>query len=104
MIELKSKESFFSFISSNKPVLVVFSKHDCAICKPVKEKIEKRFQGVVDTANVYLDEVKELSGELSIFNVPVVCIFLEGKEVYRFVRVFSMNEIEEKLNRLLEFI
>ena len=104
MVELKSKGAFFNFVSSNKPVLVVLSTHDCATCKPVKEKVEKRFQGIVDTANVYLDEVKELSGELSIFNVPVVCIFLEGKEVYRFVRVFSMDEIEEKLNRLLEFV
>ena len=104
MVELKSKEAFFNFVSSNKPVLVVFSTHDCATCKPVKEKVEKSFQGIVDTANVYLDEVKELSGELSIFNVPVVCIFLESKEIYRFVRVFSMDEIEEKLNRLLEFV
>ena len=104
MVELKSKEDFFNFVSSNRPILVVFSTHDCATCKPVKEKVEKKFQGDVDAGNVYLDEVKELSGELSIFNVPVVCIFFEGKEVYRFVRVFSMDDIEEKVNRLLEFI
>ena len=104
MVEIKSREAFSDFISSNKPVLVVFSTHDCATCKPVKEKVEKEFEGVIDTANVYLDEVKELSGELSIFNVPVVCIFLEGKEIYRFVRVFSMDDIREKLNRILEFL
>ncbi len=104
MVELKSKEGFFNFVSSDKPVLVVFSTHDCATCKPVKEKIMNRFDGFVSTANIYLDDVKELSGELSIFNVPVVCIFLEGKEVYRFIRVFSMDEVEEKLNRVLEFL
>ncbi len=104
MVELKSKEDFFNFVSSDKPVLVVFSTHDCATCKPVKEKIMNRFDGFVSTANIYLDDVKELSGELSIFNVPVVCIFLEGKEVYRFIRVFSMDEVEEKLNRVLEFL
>ncbi len=104
MVELKSKEGFFSFVSSDRPVLVVFSTHDCATCKPVKEKIMNKFDGFVNTANIYLDDVKDLAGELSVFNVPVVAIFFEGKEVYRFVRIFSLDEIEEKLNRILEFL
>ncbi len=104
MVELKSKEDFFNFVSSDKPVLVVFSTHDCTTCKPVKEKIMNRFDGFVNTANIYLDDVKELAGELSMFNVPVVAIFFEGKEACRFVRVFSLDEIEEKLNRILEFL
>ena len=104
MIELKSKEDFFIFVSSNKPVLVVFSTHDCTTCKPVKEKVVNRFDGFINTANIYLDCLKELAGELSIFNVPVVAIFFEGREVYRFVRVFSIDEIEKKLNRILEFL
>ncbi|WP_156919086.1 thioredoxin family protein [Hippea sp. KM1] len=103
MKELSSKEEFEDFIQNGRPTIVVFSTHDCATCRPVKEKIASRFKDV-DTANIYLDDVRELSGELSIFNVPVVCIFLEGKELYRFIRVFSMDEIEEKLNRVLEFI
>jgi len=103
MEEIKDKRSFYEFISSKTPVLVVFSTHDCATCIPVKQKIEANFKEF-PKANVYLDEVKELSGEVSIFNVPAVCIFLEGKELFRFVRVFSMDEIREKLTRLMEYI
>ncbi len=103
MKEIKSKEEFFEFISNKTPVLVVFSTHDCATCVPVKEKVERNFKEI-PKANVYLDSVKELSGELSIFNVPTVCIYLEGREFYRFVRVFSMDDIKEKLNRLMEYV
>ncbi|WP_022671063.1 thioredoxin family protein [Hippea alviniae] len=103
MKKIESIEEFDSFISSEKPVIVVFSTHDCATCKPVKEKVEKRFTQV-ETAEVFLDDLTELSGRLSIFNVPTVCIYLESKELYRFIRVFSMDEIEEKLNRILQFM
>ncbi len=103
MKELKTRDDFFKFISNNKPTIVVFSTHDCNTCKPVKEKIENGFKDI-ETANIYLDELKQLSGELAIFNVPVVCIFLSGKELYRFVRVFSISQIKEKLDRLREFI
>ncbi|AEA33103.1 thioredoxin family protein [Hippea maritima] len=103
MKELDSKEEFESFIQNKKPSIVVFSTHDCATCKPVKDKIASRFKDI-DAANIYLDDVRELAGELSIFNVPVVCIYLEGKELYRFIRVFSLDKIEEKINRIMEFI
>ena len=103
MKEIKSKEEFFEFISSKKPVLVVSSTHDCSTCVPVKQKIETNFKDL-PTANVYLDELKELSGELAIFNVPTVCLFLEGRELFRFVRVFSIDEIREKINRVMEYL
>ena len=103
MKRIEKTEEFDSFISSKKPVIVVFSTHDCATCKPVKEKVEKKFTQV-ETAEVFLDDLAELAGRLSIFNVPTVCIYLESKELYRFIRVFSMDEIEEKLNRVLEFL
>ena len=103
MKRIEKTEEFDSFISSKKPVIVVFSTHDCATCKPVKEKVEKKLTQV-ETAEVFLDDLAELAGRLSIFNVPTVCIYLESKELYRFIRVFSMDEIEEKLNRVLEFL
>ncbi len=103
MKEIKSKEEFFKFIAPKKPIIIVFSTHGCSTCVPVKQKIETNFKDL-PTANVYLDEVKELSGELAIFNVPTVCIFLEGRELFRFVRVFSMDEIREKINRVMEYL
>ncbi len=103
MKEIKTRDEFFSFISSKELTMVVFSTHDCSTCKIVKEKIDVNFEDI-KTANVYIDEIKELSGELSIFNVPVVCLFFDGKELHRFVRIFSISGIREKLNRIQEFI
>ena len=71
--------------------------------RPYRKKIDEKFSDV-EKAKVYLDDLPTLRGGLGIFNVPVVCIYLESKEFARFIRVFSIREIEEKLNRILEFI
>ncbi len=103
MKTIETEEAFHSFIAKDKPAIVLFATHDCATCVPVAKKIDERFQDI-DKAKVYLDDLSTLRGFLSIFNVPVVCIYFEQKEFARFIRVFSMDEIEEKINRLLGFL
>ncbi len=103
MIKIEDDKDFYSFIAQRKPVLVVFSTHECATCIPVEKKIDERFDGV-EKRKAYLDDLAKLRGELSIFNVPVVSIYFESKEFARFVRVFSINDVEKKLNRLMEFV
>jgi len=103
MKTIESVESFDEFISGSEIAIVLFATRDCATCKPVELKLEKHFSDYKLT-KVYLDDLKILAGRLSIFNVPVVSIFFQSKELYRFIRVFSMDEIAEKLKRLKEFM
>ncbi len=103
MKTIEKNEEFYELIAKNKPVIVVFSTHDCSTCLPVEQKIDENFKDV-EKAKVYLDDMAQLRGSLGIFNVPVVCIYLESKEIARFIRVFSINQIKEKLDRLMEFL
>ncbi len=103
MKNIESNEEFYSFINDEKPVIVVFSTHDCSTCIPVEKKIDEHFQEL-KKAKVYLDDMAILRGSLGIFNVPTVCVYMQSKEIYRFIRVFSLREIEEKINRLLELM
>lgn len=103
MNTIEKDEEFYSFISQNRPTIVLFSTHDCATCTPVEKKIAKSFADI-DKRKVYLDDMPLLRGSLSIFNVPVVCIYADSKEFARFIRIFSINEIRSKLDRLLELM
>jgi hypothetical protein len=100
---IENENEFQEFISIDKPTIIVFATHDCATCKPVEKKIDDRFKDI-NKAKVYLGDMPTLKGSLGVFNVPVVCIYFEGKEFTRFIRVFGIDEIEEKLDRLRKFI
>ncbi len=103
MKKIEQNDEFYKFITKSEPVIIVFSTHTCSTCIPIEKKIDENFKDIAK-AKVYLDDMATLRGTLGIFNVPVVCIYFESKEIARFIRVFSMKEIEEKINRLLEFI
>lgn len=103
MKKIEKNEEFYDFIAQNKPVIVVFSTHDCSTCVPVEKKIDENFQDI-EKAKVYLDDMAQIRGSLGIFNVPVVCIYFDSKEFARFIRVFSISQIKEKLDRLKEFM
>ncbi len=100
---LLSIKDFKDFISKDYPVIVLFSTHDCAACEAVENKLNKLLYNI-DKAKVYLDDIAALSGEVSVFNVPVLAVYFKSKEFYRFIRVFSMHDVEEKIERLRSFI
>ncbi len=101
MDTIEKDEEFYNFISKNKPIIILFSTHDCATCPQVEKRITENFSDI-DKRKIYLDDMLALRGSLSIFNTPVVCIYVESKKFARFIRIFSISKI--KTNRLLEFI
>ncbi len=100
---LEKDDEFYSFIGQSKPTIVEFATHDCATCIPIEKKIDEKFENI-EKVKVYLDDMPTLRGALGIFNVPVVCVYFESKEFAKFIRVFSMDELQAKIDRLLEFI
>ncbi len=101
---IRSEREFFQFISSDSsPLLILFTTHDCSTCLPVEKKIEERFPKLAKR-KVFIDDIPSIRGQLGVFTVPVVSVYVNSQEVGRFVRVFSINEIEEKLNRIKEIL
>ena len=82
-----------------------FSSKDCGVCKVLKPKIvtllEEKFAGV-QFIYVDIEEEMEKAAQYGIFTIPVVLIIIDGKEYHRFVRTFSVLELENKLARLVE--
>lgn len=94
---------FHSFISSNKAAAIYFSTPDCNVCKVLKPKlIEMLNQNfpLINFAYVNCGKAKELAAQQSIFSVPTILFFFEGKEYIRKARFVNLGELKDELERI----
>ncbi len=71
-------------INSDKPVLVDFFATWCGPCSvvgPILDDLDKEYEGKVSFVKVDVDQNKELTSEYSIFSIPTLAIFLNGKVI-----------------------
>jgi len=97
---------FENNISKDIVVVAYFSHDECNVCKVLKPKIEKLVAQYDDFEFTYVNtkESTEICGQYTVFTVPTVIVFVEGKESKRFSRNFGMTELEELLDRYSELI
>ncbi len=96
-------------MSSDIPIveLYYFTGIDCSVCKVLKPKIENLLTtdfSKIPLRTIYIEEEAVLSAQFSVFTLPVLLILVDGKEQFRFVRSFSVLEVQEKLQRLVDLI
>lgn len=81
-----------------------FTSEGCNVCKVLLPKIKQLFEEQYSNIQFDVVDVKVSPIEAAnnqVFTIPVFVIYFEGKEQYRFVRVFSLEEIKEKLDRII---
>ena len=105
--DLFTLDDFNSFISSNKATAIYFSTPDCNVCKVLKPKlIELLTQNFphINFAYVNCEEAKELAAQQSIFSVPTILFFFEGKAYIRKARFVNLGELKSELGRIYSMI
>jgi len=102
-----SFENFLEIIKSSKAVCVYLSTPECNVCKVLKPKIidmlENDFPGII-FCYVDLRIAKEISGQLSIFSVPTILVYFEGKETIRASRNVHIEELRNQIDRYYKMI
>lgn len=106
MDNLFSLEDTKNFIKDNKLSLLYISTENCSVCHALLPKVERMLLKFPDIKSRRIDvgEIKEIAGEYSIFTVPAIILFLEGKELLRMARFISMDELEGSVRRYYEMI
>jgi len=51
-----------------------------------------------------LNEAKEIAGQLSVFTVPTILIFFDGKELIRTSRNISIEQLRGQIRRYYQLI
>lgn len=89
-------------IKNNGLVLAYFSQPSCNVCTTLKPKVKDllKVYPAVEFVDIDLLEKQEYAGAYSVFAIPTIILFVEGKEGKRFSRNFSINELDAFLNRM----
>ena len=103
-IELTTMSEIDQFIETNRLAFLFLSKPNCSVCESLLPQIKpvmKKYP-VVKTAHVNTELVPEVAGRFSIFTVPVLILFYEGKEYLREARIVPINPFEKKIKRIVD--
>ena len=99
---IRDLDEFNAQKAGNSLMLVYFSHEGCNVCKVLKPKIEEIVKNTFQRLELfYVDTLQqpELAGQNSVFAVPTIILFSDGKESHRFSRNFGLDELLEKLER-----
>ena len=103
MKKLKNYEQILNRIKEEKYFLLYVSMNNCSICEIDMPKVEKIVNEQNFTAYyIEASEIPEAVGQLSLFSVPVVILFYEGRETHRQAKIIDFDELNYRIEQISE--
>jgi len=102
-----SYDNFQELVKSKSAICFYLSTPDCNVCKVLKPKVIEMIERDFPRLDFYyidLTEAKEISGQLSVFTVPTILIYFEGKETIRVSRNIHIDELRNQISRYYNMI
>ncbi len=102
MKAIESYEHLVQLVAQEKALMLYFSTPTCGVCKSIKPKVKQLVaDDFPEMALYYVDTeaIPEARGQLSIFSVPAILVFFEGKELIREARNFGIMDLGRKIDR-----
>ncbi|MCK9444315.1 MAG: thioredoxin family protein [Tissierellaceae bacterium] len=99
--KLDSMELIEQLVKENDMALLYFSGENCGVCKSIRPKVEEILATYPKIKGAYIDVENHphLGVSYSIFTIPSIVFFIEGKETLRESRHLSIQELDNKINR-----
>jgi len=102
LIKLSSLDEANSFIEQNPLAFLFISRTDCGVCHALLPQVEKLLESDhrIALGSIDAEEVKEIAGRFSVFSVPALLFFVEGKEYFREAGIVHMDLLKEKIGKI----
>ena len=102
--EFTTMQGIEAFIKTDQLTFLFLSKPNCSVCVSLLPQIKKVMEHYpsIKTAYVNTETVPEVAGRFSIFTVPVLILFYQGKEYLREARIVPIDPFDEKVKRIVQ--
>lgn len=106
MNTLQNGETLTNLIAASQVLLIHFGSASCGPCAALKDKIDiwTASQKGVDTIYVPIEQFPQLAASRSIFTVPTILVYTEGKLSIRESGCFSLDGIFSRMERYLSLM
>lgn len=101
-----TKKEIEDFIEKKPISIIYFSGESCNVCPIIKNKLKIILENYkeVDIIEIDVSSNREISASYNIFSIPVLLLFVEGKESLRYGRNIDFMEFEKNLNRYYQLV
>ena len=100
-------ENIEKTIKENMAVMLYFSAPTCNVCHALKPKlldaIEQNFKEF-EIISIDVSQEQDIAAHYSVFAIPTVLIFLDGREFIRKSRHMSVDEVIREIQRPYEIM
>ncbi len=104
---MQTIEEIQTTIQENPAVMLYFSAPTCNVCHALKPKlleaIEKNFEAF-EVVSIDTSTCQEIAANFSVFAIPTVLVFLDGREFLRKSRHMSIDEVVREIQRPYEIM
>jgi thioredoxin-like negative regulator of GroEL len=99
---MQTLEDIKKTIEENLAVMVYFSAPTCNVCHALKPKLLEAIESNFDTFKIVSVDTstnQEIAAHFSVFAIPTVLVFLDGREFLRKSRNMSVDEVVREIKR-----
>jgi len=96
-----------SIIDNNAAVMLYFSAPTCNVCHALKPKLIEAVETNFDAFNIIsidISETPEIASHFTVFAIPTLVVFLDGREFLRKSRHMSVGEVVDAIRRPYEMM
>lgn len=97
-----SLEEVKQCLRENPCVVVYLSRPGCGVCSALRPRVREIAASLPEAlfCTVDLDRIPEAAGEYSVFTIPAILFYVDGRETVREARHLSIEELRSRMERI----
>jgi len=104
---MQTIEEINNIIKQNPAVMLYFSAPTCNVCHALKPKLLEAINSnfkEFEIVSIDVSVEQDIAAHFSVFAIPTVLIFLDGREFLRKSRHMSIDEVVREIKRPYEIM